>query len=295
MFRKELLSICFLLVVIPMSLVAEERSYQSLATVQWMHGNADCELARAQPSYVEWQKVQYAAGSYVFRQNKCSNYEAPFVYLFVGGERALLIDTGATEEGGSSLALEIRAVTSLPVIVAHSHGHGDHRAGDAALRSHEGFSVAGTGPAAVQASFGFKKWPSSSVFIDLGGRNIELLPIPGHNDDDIAFYDSLSEVVVTGDTFYPGRLYIGSWPQYRSSIQRLVEWLASKKVGYILGTHIEMSSADNVDYPIGTTYQPDEAPLPLTLSDLRRLYDATSQMETPKRTYLQNFVIWPKS
>ena len=283
-----------LLLTMNVSVNATKDSQLNLADVQWIHGSPNCESSRTESNYLEWQKVQYGAGSYVFRQNKCSNYEAPFVYLFVGDERALLIDTGATEEGGSLLVAEIRTITDLPVIVAHSHGHGDHRAGDSGVRDSEGFTVVGIGPDAVQAYFGFEDWPLRPLSFDLGARSIELLPIPGHHDDDIAIYDLLSKVVITGDTFYPGRLYIRSWSEYRSSISRLVHWIQSKEVRYILGTHIEMSADDNVDYPIRTTYQPDELPLPLTPSDLHRLHEVTSQMAVPERTYLNKFIIWPK-
>ena len=34
----------------------------------------------------------------VLRQNKAVHYEAPFIYLFCGDERALLLDSGATAE-----------------------------------------------------------------------------------------------------------------------------------------------------------------------------------------------------
>lgn len=188
----------------------------------------------------------------------------------------------------------IREITDLPVIAAHSHGHGDHLSGDASLQSSPGFSVVSTGPEAVQEFFKFVDWPLNPVRLELGNRSIELLPIPGHHTDDLAFYDSRSKFVVTGDTLYPGRLYIGDWSAYRASIARLMRWVETKEVAYVMGTHIEMSSTPNVDYPIGTTYQPDEIPLPLAVSDIAKLQARTALMETPTRTYLGNFIIWPK-
>lgn len=265
-----------------------------LMTMQWIHGVQDCDSAQSATDYLEWQQVQYQKDTYIFRQNKCSNYEAPFVYLFVGAERALLIDSGATVGGGSSLVTEIRKITNLPVIAAHSHGHGDHRSGDASLQSSLGFTVVGTGPDAVQDFFKFADWPLNPVTLELGNRSIALLPIPGHHNDDLAFYDSRSKFVVTGDTLYPGRLYIGDWSAYRASISRLMRWVEAKEVAYVMGTHIEMSSTPNVDYPIGTTYQPDELALPLSVSDLAKLEAKTTLMATPTRSYLGNFIIWPK-
>ena len=266
----------------------------NLMTMNWIHGAQDCDSAQSATDYLEWQQVQYQKDTYIFRQNKCSNYEAPFVYLFVGAERALLIDSGATVGGGSSLVTQIREITNLPVIAAHSHGHGDHRSGDASLQSSVGFTVVGTGPDAVQGFFKFADWPLNPVTLELGNRSIALLPIPGHHNDDLAFYDSRSKFVVTGDTLYPGRLYIGDWSAYRASISRLMRWVEAKEVAYVMGTHIEMSSTPNVDYPIGTTYQPDELALPLSVSDIAKLEAKTTLMETPTRTYLGNFIIWPK-
>jgi glyoxylase-like metal-dependent hydrolase (beta-lactamase superfamily II) len=211
----------------------------------------------------------------------------------VGEDRVLLIDSGATPNGGASLATEVREITVLPVIAAHSHGHGDHRSGDAALQSSAGFTVVGTGPEAVQDFFEFVDWPLNPVVLELGNRRIELLPIPGHHDDDLAFYDPRSKFVVTGDTLYPGRLYIEDWSAYRASISRLLRWVEAKDVVHVMGTHIEMSNTPNVDYPIGTTYQPEELVLPLSVLDITKLEAKTTLMETAARTYLGNFIIWP--
>lgn len=264
-----------------------------LTSVSWIHGSQNCETARTEPGYVQWQEVRYQSNTIIFRQNKCSNYEAPFVYLFIGAERALLIDTGATEEGGASLLAAIRQITDLPLIVAHSHGHGDHIKGDGAFSGQKGTSLVGVGADAVQSFFGFDNWPQEQAELELGGRTISLLPTPGHTDDDLAYYDPVSQFVVTGDTLYPGRLYVRNWSAYRASIARLNAWVQEKSVSYVLGTHIEMTADANVDYPIRTTYQPDERSLPLAPSDILKLHETLMSLEAPERTYLGSFVIWP--
>jgi len=266
----------------------------NLMSVDWMHGAPDCDAARSEAGYVEWQQVQYQRDTYIFRQNKCSNYEAPFVYLFVGSELALSIDTGATVEGGSKLIEAIRGITDLPLIAAHSHGHGDHRQGDDAMRAADGVRLVNVGAEAVQRFFRFEDWPEQPVTLDLGNRPIELLPIPGHTDDDLALYDPASGFVVTGDTLCPCRLYVGDWVKLRASIARLARWVGDKKISYVMGAHIEMSNTPNVDYPIRTTYQPEEHHLPLAMSDIAKLADAVASMETPARTYLESFILWPR-
>ena len=272
---------------------AEPDFLVDLDTVDWIHGAADCEALQAEPDYLEWQQVKYLADSWVFRQNKCSNYEAPFVYLFLGSEAGLLIDTGATEAGGDDLLAIVRDITDLPITVAHSHGHGDHRLGDESFRNAGGFSVVGIGKTEVESFFGFSNWPNETVSIDLGGRAIEMLPIPGHSNDDLAYYDPVSQIVITGDTLYPGRLYVRNWSGYQDSISRLAEWLDGKPVAMVLGTHIEMSSTPNIDYPVETIYQPEEHQLPLSVQDIIKLRDASLKYDTPERVYLDSFIIWP--
>jgi len=278
----------------PSADASSDQAFVDLMAVDWMHGAPDCETERLETDYAEWQQVRFQVDTYIFRQNKCSNYEAPFVYLFVGAERALSIDTGATIDGGPELVKAIRSITDLPVIAAHSHGHGDHRRGDDALQAADGVTLVGIGADAVQRFFGFENWPESPTTLELGNRSIELLPIPGHLDDDLAFYDPVSRFVITGDTLYPGRLYIGDWLAYRASIARLAGWVESRSVSYVMGTHIEMSNTPNVDYPIGTTYQPEEHHLPLSISDIDALEEAVAPMETAQRTYLGSFIIWPR-
>lgn len=265
-----------------------------LTIVNWIHGAQDCEAENRRAGYTEWQQVRYQEDTYILRQNKCSNYEAPFVYLFVGAERVLLIDTGATIKGGENLVSTIRTITDMPVIVAHSHGHGDHRQGDEAFQAADAMNVVGIGADSVREFFEFENWPEEAVFLELGDRRMELLPIPGHSDDDVAFYDPTSQFVVTGDTLYPGRLYIGDWSEYRASVLRLAKWLEGRPVTHIMGTHIEMSNTPNDDYPIGSTYQPNEHQLPLTPSDVVALSEAVVLMDVPQKTHLGSFIIWPR-
>lgn len=264
-----------------------------LTSIDWIHGAENCENQVNDSDYQEWQKIQYQPQSFIFRQNKCSHYEGPFVYLFLGNEKGLLVDSGATISGGLRLAELIRDITDLPILLAHTHGHSDHRLGDDAFRNQAGMSVIGVGSRAVQNYFGFSNWPHEPAAIDLGGREIKLLPIPGHSDDDLAFYDAQSRIVVTGDTLYPGRLYISDWLEYRKSIIRLADWLSQKSVSFVMGTHIEMSATPDLDYPIGTTYQPNEHRLPLSLADIFVLREKMEVLESPERVPLGSFIVWP--
>ena len=86
----------------------------------------------------QMQVQRYDDDTYVVRQSIRTNFEGPFLYLLFGSDRVLLIDTGA---GGLTVRPTIDRVLaewagrhhriSIPLIVAHSHSHGDHHQGDA--------------------------------------------------------------------------------------------------------------------------------------------------------------------
>ena len=260
--------------------------------VPWIHGAADC----AQTTDPPIQVVRFAADSWVLRQSKCTNYEGPFLYLFVGTQRALLIDSGATADANRfPIAHTVRAlVPSLPLVVAHTHAHGDHVQGDAQLAALAGVTVVGTSEAAVRAFFGFSDWPATSRSLDLGGRTLDVLPIPGHERTHVAFYDPKTHWLLTGDTLYPGRLYVDDWAAYRASVTRLAAFAHARTISLLVGGHIEMSQTPKQDYPLGSTFQPNEHALPLSLAHLDELDAALGAIgATPRREVHDDFIIDP--
>jgi hydroxyacylglutathione hydrolase len=128
----------------------------------------------------------------------------------------------------------------------------------------------------------------------LGNRSVEIIPIPGHDKTSIAVYDLKSKLLLTGDTFYPGRLYVRDWSAFKQSIQRLADFTSNHKIDYLAGNHIEMSNTRGKDYPTGSTYQPDESPLPLSAKDLKELNEALQKMEKPERKVFDKFIVSPK-
>jgi hydroxyacylglutathione hydrolase len=234
--------------------------------VSWMHGAANC----AQSTDPELQVHAYNATTYILRQDKCRTFEAPFVYLLLGAETALLLDTGATNSVG--LRDTVRPlVGTRSLLVAHSHAHGDHVASDNRFRGQPATSVIGTSLAAVQQAFGLNPWPSDTAELDLGGRVLDVLAIPGHEQTHIALYDRETGLLFTGDTLYPGLLFISDWTAYRASVHRLAEFVASHPVSHVLGAHIEMTSTARVNYPYQTVYQPSEHVLELAAAHVLEL------------------------
>src|SRR5580692_2856547 len=90
----------------------------------------------------EWQVHEYNPDLYFLRQSGCTDYEKPFVFLFFGAGRALLLDTGSRR---GNIAPQIQLTVhrwlvrnnraSIPLVVVHTHSHSDHVAGDAELQA----------------------------------------------------------------------------------------------------------------------------------------------------------------
>jgi glyoxylase-like metal-dependent hydrolase (beta-lactamase superfamily II) len=263
---------------------------------KWITGGPNC---LEQP---DWQVQEFEPDFFILRESGCTHYEKPFLYLIFGRDRALLEDTGAGTADtkaqvdkliGKWLAARKRA--SIPLVVVHSHGHGDHTAGDKQFAGQPGVLLVPASVPDLQKAFGIANWPADAGQIDLGDRVIDVLGIPGHQDAAVALYDRKAGVLLTGDNLYPGRLYVRDWKQFAESTARLVQFTSTRKVTHILGTHIEQTNQPFVDYPVGTKYQPNEHTLELGRAHLLELHDAlVSHPDKPERLFYRDFTIWPK-
>ena len=77
--------------------------------------------------------------------------------------------------------------------------------------------------------FGFTDWPAQRVQFDLGGRALVVFGIPGHHAASIAVHDPTTGLLHTGDTVYPGRLYVDDLPAFLDSLDRLVTFAESAR------------------------------------------------------------------
>jgi glyoxylase-like metal-dependent hydrolase (beta-lactamase superfamily II)/streptogramin lyase len=262
----------------------------------WQTGGPNCE------SLPKWQVHEYNADLFILRESGCTHFEKPFLYLVFGTDRAMLLDTGAGQVDTASVVTELvtgwtqkNKKEALPLIVAHSHAHGDHTAGDAQFKDKPNVQFVAATPAEIQKAFGIARWPEDIGSVDLGGRVLDVIPIPGHNDAGIAIYDRATGILLTGDSVYPGRLYVSDYPAFVSSNQRLVDFTRDRTVSHILGAHIEQARTPFVDYPRGTAYQPDEHVLELSRGDLLELNDALSRSrQTSDKIVLKNLTVVPR-
>ena len=187
-------------------------------------------------------------------------------YLIVGSEQALLFDTGL---GIGKMGAVVRELTDRPVTVLNSHTHFDHVGGNADFErilamdtdytraNARGFPhavVAGEVapealcrglPAGVSAGdyrirpFTPTEFVRDGHRIALGGRELEVLHVPGHTPDAAALLDADAGLLFTGDTFYEGPIWLfvpeTDWTAYEKSVARLVS-LASR-VRRVLPAH----------------------------------------------------------
>ena len=248
------------------------------------------------------------------RENKCINYEAPFMYLLFGNNTVLLIDSGATVSF-VSLPIQQHVETiilhwcinnkkereDVELVVAHTHNHDDHTAGDAQFQYKLFTTVVGTSVDEVSRFFRIDNWPNSIGTYALDNqRHLAIIPIPGHEKSSIAFYDCATGLLITGDSLLPGRLYISNFSANVESISRLVNFIESNHLNItsILGAHIEMTQENKIDYPIGATYQPKERQLNMSLEQLDQLNNELQQQwkdgfNQRHKAYYDTFIVDP--
>lgn len=251
----------------------------------------------------ETQVQRIDADTFVIRQSVKTNFEAPFLYLLFGRESAMLIDTGA---GGLKIRPTVDRLIAdwqahhdnrpVHLVVAHSHGHGDHHAGDDEFRDRPDTDVIGLKPEAVAAYFHLGDWPREIGHYDLGGRVLDIIPTPGHEPAHIMVYDPTTRLLFSGDMLYPGRLYVplNQFDAYRASADRLAAFAKTHPIRALLGAHIEMTTTPGQDYPMKAATHPSEHGLALPPSAIGELQQAVATAKSPPTVDRHSdFIVYP--
>ena len=170
------------------------------AIITWSAGQAEQFRQR----YSE--KFAYRDADVVFRQIDEHTWEGngyqvynESVYLVEGEEKALLIDAGAYMP---HLDQAVAALTDKPVMVALTHGHGDHVGGIVCFP--EVWIHPADIPMIARNGEGYQgeiHELNDGDVIDLGGREIEVLHTPGHTSGSITFFDKERHYGFSGDAF----------------------------------------------------------------------------------------------
>jgi hydroxyacylglutathione hydrolase len=241
--------------------------------VHWNEGASDCKATPRDPLQVHIYEPQ----TFILRQNPCADFEANFIYLLIGSDKGLLIDTGAVADPKAMpLAKTILQLLpdkdhkKLPLLVAHTHRHLDHRAGDPQFASLPSAQVVPIDLEGVRAFFRFNNWPNGTAHLDLGDRTVDVIPTPGHSETHLAFYDNRTGILFSGDFLLPGRLLLDDAAAYHESALRVVDFLKTRPLTHILGGHIELNASGRA-YRFGSHYHPNEHRLELARADLTAL------------------------
>lgn len=255
---------------------------------KWLTGGPECKNFKD-----DFQIHKYSKNFYILRESGCIHTEKPFLYLVFGNDKVVLFDTGAGNDTDPDTGRTPNVVgvvddvinqwllenkrDSIPLVVTHLHSHFDHIWGDFQFINRPNTTLIKPGSVELLKDlFGIKKWPNDIGSYDLGGRVLDIIPVPGHDETSIAVYDKITGVLLSGDVLYPGRIYINEHDPdlMQDSVQRLVDFTSTRLVTHILGTHIEQR-APYYDYARGIHYAPDEIPLQLGRAHLLELLEAT--------------------
>ncbi len=168
-----------------------------------------------------YQVTEWLSGAY-----RITSPEFVFIELIVGEEKALLFDTGW---GTGNLRETVRGITDKPLIIVNSHGHVDHVNGNYQFeeevcihpkdielcKAHSGTqmrqfvltSVEGMGilpdgfdkDGYLSGGTGTLKPIEEGAVLDLGGKTMEIVELPGHTPGSIGLYYSEEKVLYVGD------------------------------------------------------------------------------------------------
>lgn len=266
---------------------------------EWIHGSKSAMDNTDPPVQVH----AYNEHTYILRENKAINYEGAFMYLFFGNGVAMLIDQGSTS---SPALFPLREVVDgvideweerngqhdIELIVANSHLHGDHYAAWNQFVDRPNTVMVGLTHEEVMDFWGIDNYPQQIVTYDLGGRELVVTGSPGHQGSEIAIYDGWTDLLYTGDMFYRGRLYLEDWDAWVASIRKLRDIADQNPVVHLVNNHIEMTTTPGLDYPVGTTWQPDEPPMEMTLEMLDEAVEATFEIDRPGIYIYDDFLIY---
>jgi len=272
----------------------------ALQDKKWIHGAEDCNKNAQAPIDI----FRYDDSSYILRQNKCLSYEAPFIYLIFGTEKVLVLDTGATkDEAKFPLYQKVKSLIedrkntlndkSLDILVLHSHNHGDHYAGDSQFEGKPSVTLIKPAIESFELFTSHLESNRGELTLDLGNRKLIIITTPGHQEEAITIYDPHTQWLLTGDSFYPGYLYVKNWREYKQSISKLVSFSQTHEVSLLLGAHIEKGRSAGQFYPVGTIYQPFESPLGLKVNDLLELDSKLRASSEVREIKADNFVVLP--
>ena len=145
-------------------------------------------------------------------------------FLLTGTERALLVDSGRNVSNAREIAA---GLTALPLALLNTHADGDHVGSNG--QSDSFYMHPDEEPNYRRGGRGGRILPvSEGTVIDLGGRELEVIHLPGHTPGSIALLDRTARVLISGDPIQDGRIYMfgrfRNLETYLRSLEHLQRW-----------------------------------------------------------------------
>ena len=132
----------------------------------------------------------------LFQNTWAENDNGVRFFLLIGSERALVIDTGMT---GPDIRAAVKEHTDLPYRLLNTHADRDHISSNAQF---DAFYMHPSEAAFYRGAQG-GKGTMLPVFdgdvIDLGGRELEIIHLPGHTPGSITVLDRRNRCLIGGD------------------------------------------------------------------------------------------------
>ena len=209
----------------------------------------------------EWFTVEKIDNK-TFAISEYGHWEEVHSYLYIGSEKAALIDTGL---GIGNIKKVVDSLTSLPVIVISTHIHWDHIGGhdlfnEIAVYSDEKdwlekgipiplkliknaimkepFTIDPPEEFDIDSYKVYKGKPSQTLndyqTISLGNRKLLIIHTPGHSPGHICLYEKETGYLNTGDLLYEGLLY-ANYPStdpelFYNSVKKIISSTNPKKL-----------------------------------------------------------------
>ena len=220
-----------------MSWINDVYGQKAVAPLDWrkvLPRKIYAELERVECSQPWFEVYKIKPDVYAFYEP--GQFEEVLSYLVLGKENAALIDTGCGIGNMKRLAEEF---TKLPIKVVNTHSHYDHvaqnylftdtamfDAPNARQTSKIGYSMTEMSRLLAEGMlskplpkeldvenyhvppFTVTRWLKNGDTIDLGDKTLEVIHTPGHSPDSICLLDRTAGLFWTGDTFYPGPIYL---------------------------------------------------------------------------------------
>lgn len=126
-------------------------------------------------------------------------------FLLAGAKKALLIDSGMQVRNAKEIA---ESLVDVPVELLNTHADIDH------VGSNEEFDSFYMNPAEASNYYNTQKRTGTIIpvtdgdVIDLGGRELEIITIPGHTPGSIAVLDKNNRVLISGDPIQDGNIFM---------------------------------------------------------------------------------------